>query len=355
MIDKINFNPNIIKSHQKTNAPIPQPSFEGNQEMPSEVSSAYRAYGQAMVNKPLEQLSLNDCILQLQKQGKVEGKDYRLKNYGSGKTAIHMFNKNCQETKRILFQNDGKIDCWEDSKYANGRKIKEISHHSDGRIPMYSDYYYNDEIPQEAFTKEKINFNTNPYDYLEYLKENNINFKVEYGPNNINKIEEFDENNRLIQDTTWYQDENDKLASCERNIYNENEACIKNIEFKKNQTIVNTRLEKWSKGKSYSRKDVPQEIFTKEHITAETTVDEYIQYLKENNKKFEVLNRKDWTIIKEFDDNGKEIQSTGFDKNREKFAPDDSIIMRTEYLPNGNTKRIQFSKTDTYIENFYYD
>ena len=355
MINSVNFNPNIAQSCPKTDAPVTQPSFEGNHEMSPEVSSAYRAYGQSIINKPFEQLSFKDCILQLQKQGKVEGKDYKLENYESGNTAIYLLNKDHQETKRMLFQNDGKIDCWEDFKYSNGRHIKTISHDADGRIPMYSEYYYNDEIPQEAFTKEKINFNTNPYDYLEYLKENNINFKVEYGPDNINKIEEFDENNKLVQDTIWYQDENYKLASCERNIYNENEDCIKNIDFKKNQTIVNTRLEKWSKGKSYLRKDVPQETFTKEHITAETTADEYIQYLKENSNKFEVLNLKNGTLIKEFDDNGKETQVTCFDKNREKLAPDDSIIMREEYLPNGNRKRIEFSKNDTYITNFYYD
>lgn len=353
MINSVNFNPKISQSRQKTDAPVTQPSFEGNREMSPEISNAYRAYGQAMVNKPLEQLSFNDCILQLQKQGKVEGKDYKLENYECGRTAIYLLNKNGQETKRMLFLNEGKIDCWEDFKYSDTRKIKTIYHDANGKIPNYQDYYYNDEIPQEAFTKEKINFNTNPYDYLEYLKENNINFKVEYGPDNINKIEEFDENNKLVQDTIWYQDENYKLASCERNIYNENEDCIKNIDFKKNQTIVNTRLEKWSKGKSYLRKDVPQETFTPEHITAETTADEYIQCLKENNKKFEILNQKDWTLIKEFDDNGKEIQSTGFEKD--KFGPYDTLVMRREYLENGNSKRISFSKTDTYIENFYYD
>lgn len=246
MINGVNFNSNIAQSYQKANAPVTHPSFEGSCEMPSEVSSAYRAYGQAMVNKPLEQLSFNECIFQLQKQGKVEGKDYRLENYERGNTAIYLINKNNQETKRILFGTDGKIDSWEDYKYANERKVKEILHHSGGIIPYYLDYYYNDEIPQEAFTKEKLTYNTTPKQYIGYLKKNNINYKIEREGQGNNKsiyITEFDENSKITQSTYWsFYDENQIIS---RSIYDSNEAETKRITFfDDDRTGVCTYLEK---------------------------------------------------------------------------------------------------------------
>lgn len=365
MINGVNFNPNIAQSCPKTDAPVTQPSFEGNHDMSSEVSSAYRAYGQSMINKPLEQLSLNDCILQLQKQGKIEGKDYHIEGCTMGNLVLYINNKDGQEAKVLHFDNGNieKCSCREEYKYENGRKIKEIHYFSaDDRISMYSDYYYNDEIPQEAFTKDKLTYDTTPEQHIEYLNKNNINYKIERdGEENNNRslyITEFDKNDKIIQSTWYYYGKNNfnqKHQMLSRSIYDSDEAEVKRIELEKDRTEVCTYLEKRGKGKSYLRKDVPQETFTKEHITAETTADEYIQYLKENNRKFKVINKNDWTSISEFDDNGKEIQSTGFETNKRNFAPDDSIIMREEYLPNGNRTRIEFSKNDTYITKFSYD
>lgn len=251
MINSVNFNPNIIKSHQKTDAPVTQPSFESNYEMPSEVSSEYRAYGQAMVNKPFEQLSFNECLLQLQKQGKVEGKDYRLENYEAGNSAIYLLNQNGQETKRMLFCTEGKIDCWEDFKYANGRKVKEISHLSDGKIPNYLDYYYKDEIPQEAFTKDKLTYDTTPEQYIEYLNKNNINYKIERNGEKDNNrsiyITEFDENDKRTQSTWFYYGKNKfdaKHQFLSRSSYDSNEIETKRITFDdNNRTEVCTYLE----------------------------------------------------------------------------------------------------------------
>lgn len=334
-------------------------------EISSEASSAYRAYGHAMVQKPLEKLSLNDCILQLQKQGKIEGKDYNIEGCTMGNLVLCVNNQNGQRLKTVHFDNGNieKCSCWTDYKYSpNGKLAKTISHHGDGKIPSYSDYYYNDEIPQEAFTKDKLTYNTPPEEYIEYLNKNNINYKIERcGEENNNRsidITELDNNGKEINSTYYYYGKNsfdEKPQILSRSIYDDNEAEIKRIIFDNESTEVCTYLEKWGKGKSILRSEVPQETFTKEHITAETTSDEYIQYLKENNRKFEVKDKKDWITIKEFDDNGKEIQSTGFEKDKWKYPPDYSIIMREEYLPNGNRKRIEFSKNDTYISNFSYD
>mgnify|MGYP004464081071 CR=1 FL=1 len=363
MINGVNLNPNILPSAQsKPQARASEPSFVGNHEMSPEVSSAYRAYGQAMVNKPYEQLSLNDCILQLQRQGKVEGKDYEFENCSGGSVAIYLLNKDGQETKRMLYH-DGEIDCWEDYKYSsNGKLAKMISHDASGKIPMYSDYYYANEIQQENFTPDKLTYSTTPEQYIEYLNKNNISYKIDRNGEEDNNrsivIGVFDENNKKVNSTWWYYGENkfnQNHRMLSHSMYNDDEAEIKRFEFKKDRTEVTTYLEKRGKDRSYLRTDVPQENFTKEHITAETTPDEYIQYLKENNKKFKVKEKENWISITEFDENGKEIQYTGFEKYKWKFSPDYSVIMREVHLPNGNRKRISFSKTDTCVENFSYD
>lgn len=253
MINGVSFNPNIIKSHQKQNASVTQPSFEENREMPSEISTAYRAYGQAMIQKPLEQLSLNDCILQLQKQGKVEGKDYRIDGCTMGNIVLHVNNKDGQQTKVLHFDNGDieKCSCREEYKYENGRKVKEIHYHSNNnKVSMYSDCYYNDEIPQEAFTKDKLTYDTTPEQCIEYLNKNNINYKIERdgeGDNNRSLyITEFDDNGKQIQSTWFYYGENtfdQKHQMLSRSIYNNNELETKRIELEKDCTSVCTYLE----------------------------------------------------------------------------------------------------------------
>lgn len=279
MIDKINFNPNITQHNikAKKNVPVTQPSFEGNCEMSSNVSNAYRAYGQAMVNKPIEQLSLDECVLQLQKQGKVEGKDYRLKDYENGNVALYLNNKDGQEAKRILF-NDGKVDCWEDYKYSDGRLIKQIDH-ADGKIRSYQDFYYNNEIPQETFTQDKLTYTTTPEEYIEYLNKNNKNYKVtkdgEEDNNRSIYIDELDENDKIINSTWWYYGENkfnEKHQMLSRSEYDSNEAEVKRIELEQDRTGVCTYLEKYHRGKSILRSEVQQETFTKEHIDRKSVV-----------------------------------------------------------------------------------
>lgn len=354
MINSVNFNPNIAQSRQKTDAPVTQPSFEGNCEMPSEVSSAYRAYGQAMVNKPLEQLSFNDCILQLQKQGKVEGKDYKLENYESGKTAIYLLNKGGQETKRILFYTDGKTDCWEDFKYADNRKVKTIYHDENGKIPLYNDCYYNDEIPQEAFTKDKLTYNTTPEQYIEYLNKNNINYKIERdGEEDNNRsihIDEFDENDKRIQSTWFYYGENkfgEKHQFLSRSNYDSNEAETKRITFDDNSTEVCTYLMK-HKGKTYKTKDINPEYFTKAKITYNTTPEQYINYLKQNGIKYKIKHAGS-TII-EYDSKGEEKVSTSWIHENGNFER----ICRWE-LNDKNSRRLDFYKDETYVCEGSYD
>ncbi len=68
-------------------------------------------------------------------------------------------------------------------------------------------------VPQEMFTKEGINFNTKPEDYIKYLKENNIDFKVEKSINKYNDgrkiIQIIEDDGNLKKYTSWdYDDEN---------------------------------------------------------------------------------------------------------------------------------------------------
>jgi len=362
MINSVNFNPNIIQRPVKEAETVTQPSFEANNEMSPEVSNAYRAYGQAMVQKPLEQLSLNDCILQLQKQGKVEGKDYHIEGCTMGNLVLYVNNRKGQEEKVLHFDDENiqKCSCWEEYKYADSRKIKVISHRADGKIPWYTAHYYNDQIPQEALTKDKLTYDTTPEQHIQYLKKNNINYKIsKYGKENNNRdirIEEFDENGKKAQET-WYYYGRNKFVS--RSIYDDNEAETKSISFEKDKTEVCTYLEKHNE-KTYPVSDFPQESFTKEGLTGKTEPEDYLKYLNDNHIKYTIKtknitaedeNRKIVTIT-EFDKNDKEIQSTSFDYDL-KF-PHKSIL-RSTTDENGNEQRIELTEENTYVTNFYYD
>lgn len=348
MIDKINLLKQDrfqVSSLQKSG--MQEPSFKNNTEITSETSSALHAYGTALLNKPAEQLSLAENIKILKAQGKIESKDYIIDRSEMGNIILQLNNKSRQPIKILHFDNGNLKKCngWEDYKYTNDKLVKLYTHDENGRIPSYSDYFYNNEIPQENFTKEQITYKTKPQDYIEYLEENNINFKI----NDDNSISEYDKNNNLIQKTEFYQD------SLVRSIYDNNQETHR-IRLDKDSTEICTYLEKW-KSSVISRDELQQESFTKEHITAETTPEEYISYLQRNNIKFEIKEYKygERNILEIIEENKNGEKYTSFELNQEKFAPTETIVTREECKPDGTRTRIQFSKIDTCIDESTYD
>lgn len=351
MINGVNFNPNIAQSCPKTDVPVTQPSFEGNCEMPSEVSSAYRAYGLANINKQdYINLKLNEFIAIL----KAQRKNFEIEENGD-RPRLHVYNENGQEVLRSEYNGDTqKLLGAEILTYRNDKIIRKIFKDDKNSIRMYEDYYYNDEIPQEAFTKDKLTYDTTPEEYIKYLNQNNINYKIEKdGEEDNNRsihIDEFDENDKRIQSTWFYYGENkfgEKHQFLSRSSYDSNEAETKRITFDDNSTEVCTYLMK-HKGKTYKTKDINPEYFTQAKITYNTTPEQYISYLKQNGIKYKIKHAGS-TII-EYDSKGEEKVTTSWIHENGNFER----ICRWE-LNDKNSRRLDFYKDETYVCEGSYD
>lgn len=358
MINGVNFNPNIAQSCPKTDAPVTQPSFEGNHDMSSEVSNAYRAYGLANINKQTDyiNLKLNEFIAIL----KAQRKNFEIEGNGN-RPWLHVYNENGQEVLRSEYDGDTqKLLGAEISTYKNDKIIRKIFKDNKNRIRMYEDYYYNNEIPQEAFTKDKLTYNTTPEQYIEYLNKNNINYKIEReGEEDNNRsiyIYEFDENGKKILGTWYYYGENtfdQKPSMLSQSIYDCNEAEVKRIELEKDRTSVCTYLEK-HKGKTYKTSDINPEYFTKAKITYNTTPEQYINYLNQNGIQYKIKNNENGQSkhfeIKEYDITGEENVSTSWIHENGNFER----ICRWE-LNDKNRRRLDFYKDETYVGENSYD
>lgn len=291
MINSVNFNPNIAQSRQKTDAPVTQPSFEGNCEMPSEVSSAYRAYGQAIL---------------------------------SSKPA----------SAKIIKTIDGR------EIYENNRISRVFLENENGAIRQTINYYYNDTIPQGQLTLDGFTHKTTPKEYIQYLKENEIHYEIKKdNQKNSISITEFSEDGD-IQTTEW-----SGLGNPTRHILNSKGQEIKTMTFEKDKTIVENYLIR-QKIRNIDVKEFPQEKFTKENITNSIRPQDYITYLKQNNKPFRIDYNQNFVEIIELNSKGEEIQSTMWTTAKGEFVP-----IRTYRDKDGNiTQNIIFFKDTTQVE-----
>lgn len=336
--------------------PIPHREYPQFNEFSPQANSAIMAYAAPILQKPYEKMSLNEALKTLRRQGKIEGRDYET-NYTSwldiknkrGYVTFNLIYDNCYDnhpaTQRLFYDQ-------------NDRLVKRV-HKNNGTIDKVSsidNIYYNNEISQETFTQEGITYRTKPEDYIEYLKSNNINYKVSYENDDINNkiircIEEFDNENRLTQDTIWHIDDNYN-GYITRNIYNDNEESVMHYIFDKECTEVSRLFEK-SKYSELSNRVIPQESLTKEHITAYTKPDEYIQYLEDHNIRYKIKPQqygdgRKTILIKEYDNYGQETQLTGFELNGE------NRVFHEVFYPDNSRKRYEFDEENTYITTFTY-
>ncbi len=114
--------------------------------------------------------------------------------------------------------------------------------------------------------------------------------------------------------------------------------------FEKDKTIVENYLVR-QKIRNIDVTQFPQEKFTEENITNSTRPQDYITYLKQNNKPFKINNAQDFVEITEFNSNG-EKQSTIWTNTKGEFVP-----IRTYHDKDGNiTQNIIFFKDTTQVE-----
>ena len=340
--------------------PIPHREYPQFNEISPQANSAIMAYAAPILQKPYEKMSLNEALKTLQKQGKIEGRDYKVTAYEYNNTVLDIFNRFRQPIKRLHYDagiTDG-VSGYEAYQYLNGRQIRESSFNND-KMFCHKISYYIDEIPQETFTKEGFRYNTTPIEYTNYLKQNNVNYKIEYeGEEDNNRsiyITEYDANNKKTQSTWWYYGErqfNQPADMVSRSLYDAEEFEDKRLEFCKDRTDICTYIEK-HKSKTYPIATTPQESFTKEHITAYTKPDEYISYLEANGIKYKIVPHKygderETVLIHEYDGSDRKTQSTGFELSGE------NRVLHEIYYPDNSRKRYEFDEEITYITTFTY-
>ena len=194
-----------------------------NEYMSSDISSASRAYGLSFINKnkTIPQMSLKDMVQWFESQGKVEGKDFEINSSCTmGNTLLILKNKQGQDELTIHYDN-GNHNSWsgyEVSEYINGKLCKQTSRDSNGNINCNLQVYdINDEKIRHL--QESLTYDTTPEEYIKYLKDNNINYQIEYSGEEDNNrsvhIDVLDDNKKVTKGIWYYYGENKFDEHCQ--------------------------------------------------------------------------------------------------------------------------------------------
>lgn len=185
-----------------------------NEYMSSEISSASRAYGLSFINKnkTIPQMSLKDMVQWFESQGKVEGKDFEIDSSCTmGNTVLILKNKQGQEELTIHYDN-GNHNSWsgyEVSEYTNGKLFKQTSRDYNGNINCNLQIYDKNDIYVQHLADI---YDTTPEEYIKNLKDNNIDYKIEYSGEEDNNrsvnIDILDENKQVTKQLWYYYGEN---------------------------------------------------------------------------------------------------------------------------------------------------
>ena len=159
--------------------------IDSKEYMSSDISSASKAYGMALVNQNqnvIPQMSLANFVNYLEKKGMIEGKDFEIdSSFTLGNSVLILKDKNGNENLVIHYDN-GNHDSWsgyEINEYKNGQIAKTISRNQQGKMIDICKYYKNDD-DKGKFIDEYLSHKTTPREYEKYLKDNNIKYKIEY-------------------------------------------------------------------------------------------------------------------------------------------------------------------------------
>ena len=223
-----------------------------NEYMTSQASSASRAYGLSYVNhnKTIPQMSLYNMVRWLESQGKVLGEDFNIdSSYKYGNTVLILNNKQGQEELSIHYDNGNhdSWNCYEVIEHKNGERSTEISRDRNNNIFYKANYMDNNTALEKGIIDEKLKYNTTPQEYEKYLKENNINYDIEYSGEEENNrsidINIYDKNKRLTERLWFYYGTNKFDEECleiSKDKYNENGKLFQRIDLNPYLTAVNT-------------------------------------------------------------------------------------------------------------------
>ena len=195
-----------------------------NEYMSSDISSASRAYGLSYIsrNNTIPQLSLKDMVKWLEAHGKIEGKDFYVDSSCTmGNTLLILKNKHGQEELCIHYD-DGNHDswnCYEFSEYKNGKLSKRIDRDFNGNISCISQVFDKNDVAVSHLINEELTYDTTPLQFENYLKGNNIDYKIEYlGEEDNNrslKIDILDKNKQVTKKVWYYYGENKFDEHCQ--------------------------------------------------------------------------------------------------------------------------------------------
>lgn len=350
--------PNIAP--QQNNEPISLPvrqQYPQFKEISPQANSAICAYMSPVINRDyVPQMPLQTMVKRLKMQGKIEGKDFVLEKNRNGNIILKINNPFGQEGKRIYYDS-GDTDKWsyfDEKMYKGNKLVRSTSKNNKGKAFCYTNYYYNNEIPQTDFMPDNLALCKTPEEYIEQLKASNANYKIEYEQFNKNNIEiaEYNHDDTKKQSSHWL---NGNLNSL--NKYNKKGCKTQHIKFLDDSTEVTNYPEKRIQTGEFAIEDFPQENFSDAGITFKTTPNEYIKYLKTNNKDFKVFkasnNDEKSVRIKEYNDKNKNIGSnTTWNIDTSSGKPILKDIMHTAYQSDGSNTRVTLNKEKTYVEKF---
>ena len=233
-----------VKQEQNNNyveTPVQRPQYPQFKEISPAVSNAIYSYASPIIRKPYEKMSFDECIISLKQQGKFKGLDFDTAEFPEQDIVeLYIKDKKGQTTKSLLFSTDDleHAESYINYQYKNGREIRNFKYNKNNELEYCSETYYNDEIPQEQFTKEGITAYTKPDEYIEYLKRNTVKFRVEpfeYGDGRETLgITEYDRRNREYQFTGFELNCENRVM---REIY-ERDGSRKRIGFDENATYI---------------------------------------------------------------------------------------------------------------------
>ena len=210
----------VTKPDEKTAVSKPQNEAQQQTEVASSAASAASmAYAAPQVNT-FKAPTIEEYVAKLNKNGKVEGKDYKIEK-DEEYTDIVEYNTDInKESKVNVWKNiDGKAVYLgsEEYSYNKDKRICTDGKDANGKLEFHTHHYYNDEIPQETISHDGLTCQTKVEDYINNLKAKGVKFTEQteenkYSTNHI--VEEYDANGKQTMKTVWVTNKEKPEYNC---------------------------------------------------------------------------------------------------------------------------------------------